>query len=985
LKYRGPLARAVNADRERHWQSEWARAGLAHARFDPAREKYYALVAYPGSSGFLHVGHLRGLSYADFLHRFHRMNGRSVFFPTGTHMSGLPAVTFAQKVRERDPTTVRQLEQHGVPQSAWRSLEDPETAGRFLGQSYLEAYRAFGLLIDERAYVTTIDEDYQAFIRWQFHRLDAMGALVQAPHFASVCPVCGPVSVDPSETDLSRGGSAEWVQYHTVPFALPDGRLLLAATLRPETLFGATNVWLAPSGVLSTWHLGPHRFLVTPAGGRRLLEQGGGHLGAEVPVQELLGTSVTVPITGARIPVLASRLVDPDVGTGVVMSVPAHAPADWIAVQALPEHDRRRLPAIEAIIDVDTATLSAAERTLLAGDGPPAARAARAAGAQGLDDAAAILDATQRLYRVELLRGRMRAGILDGRSVAEARVVVAERLLATGTGLELREFSEPVVCRNGHEVIIRRVPEQWFIRYSDPAWKAKCHELLGRLDARPEEYARELPEVIDWFADRPCTRRGRWLGTPFPKDESWIIEPIADSTFYPAYFPIRRHVADGALSVDALTDAFFDYVFLGLGAGEPSVPAALQASIREEFRYWYPLDLNIAGKEHKRVHFPVFLAVHALFLPPALQPKGLFVHGWLTGPGGSKISKKEIGAKAGLIPPLREAFERWGADTLRLVYATASSPAQDVAWDPALADRAAERLEDLARIASGALAGGAGGPPELERWLASRAHELLRELTAAFAAGRFRDAAEAVYAGFPQAIRRYLARGGVPGPALSEVVRAWIGTMGPITPHLAEELGAGRFPGLVAEGPFPGPEAFALSPEALEAEALIERVEEDLRSVIRPAAAKGSVLDEAVLFVAAPWKRSVERWMRELPRRSGQGPEVGAIMERAKAHPQLQAFRAEIPRYVTRVAPLLSGEPDRPLAGEHDLSTLRAAAGYLARRFEFRSIAVVPEEEGEPHDPKGRRERARPGVPAFYLFSGKPAPGAGGAPREGGR
>ncbi|HUI38664.1 MAG TPA: class I tRNA ligase family protein, partial [Thermoplasmata archaeon] len=387
--------------REAHWQSEWSRAGLAHARRDPAKAKFYALVAYPGSSGFLHIGHLRGLTVADALHRFYRMKGRAVYFPTGTHASGLPAVTFAGKVRDHDPGTVRQLEEAGVPSEEWARLEEPAEAARFLGRSYLEVFRSLGLLIDEGSYVTTIDEDYRAFIRWQFHRLDDAGELVQAPHYASVCPVCGPVSVDPSETDLSRGGTAEWIVYTTLPFRLSDGRYLLAATLRPETVYGVTNLWLPPNVSLVTWHHGESRFLVSPLAARRLVEQHGGHVGAEVPVAELVGQSATAPVTGASLPVLASPLVDPAIGTGVVMSVPAHAPTDWVALQELSEHERNRLGAPVEVIVADPATFSPSEVALLAGTGLPAERAARATGARSLSDSDALQAATERLYRLE--------------------------------------------------------------------------------------------------------------------------------------------------------------------------------------------------------------------------------------------------------------------------------------------------------------------------------------------------------------------------------------------------------------------------------------------------------------------------------------------------------------------------------------------------------------------------------------------------------
>jgi leucyl-tRNA synthetase len=967
----------MEKSREAHWQAAWAQAGLARGDPDPSRSKFYAIVAYPGSSGFLHVGHLRGLAYADFMHRYHRMSGRAVFFPTGTHVSGLPAVTFAQKVERRDPLTLRQLEDQGIPESEWPRLAEPEYAGRFLGRSYLDVFRQFGLLIDERAYVTTIDEDYRAFIRWQFHRLEAAGALVQAPHFASVCPVCGPVSVDPSETDLAKGGTAEWVIYRTIPFRLDDGRYLLAATLRPETVYGATNIWIHPTFPLATWHHGNDRFVVSVEGGRRLLEQVGGHLGSEVRPESLAGSPVEVPITGRRVPVIPSALVDPAIGTGIVMSVPAHAPADWLALEELPAPERHRVPEVPAIVVVPEAGLTSSERELMKGTGVPAERAVRATGAHHLSDAEPLQRATERLYRLELIRGRMIPSILNGVPVPEARTTVAAELARTGRSPEVREFSESVVCRNGHEVIIRRVPDQWFIRYSDPAWKLKDRALLERLVVRPDEYHRELPAIFDWLGDRPCTRRGRWLGTPFPKDESWVIEPIADSTLYPAYFPIRLLVADGEVPESALTDAFFDYVILGEGAGEPSLPKAALERARAQFRYWYPLDLNIAGKEHKRVHFPVFLATHALLLPPTLQPQGLMMHGWLTGQGGLKISKKEVSSKGGAIPPLREAFERWGADALRLFYATSASPAQDVEWDPALADAAAERLEDLARVARSGLSEGGGGPPELERWLESRVHEILTRTGPALEEGRMRDAAEAVYAELPGAIRRYLVRGGEPGPTLARVTRAWIAAMGPITPHLAEELGQGRFPGLVAVTPFPRAEEFPRSAGALAAEEVIDRLEEDLRSVLKPAIAKGNPPDEAVFFVAAPWKRTVEAWIREAAGSAPGAPNLRALMERAQDHPEVAAYRGEIAKYAGRVAPAIRAEPPPPPDGTDDLAILHAARGYLLRRFRFRSLEIVREEEGRSLDPKGRRDRARPGRPAFYLFgegSSEPPP-----------
>ena len=946
------------------WQEAWAQARLASASRVPGHRKFFALNAYPGPSGFLHAGHLRGYAYLDALARQHRMLGEEVLLPFGIHASGIPAVAWAQKVRDRDPTVLSQLTDAGVPEEERRRLEEPEEVARFFARNYHQVLQRFGVLVDPATVLTTIDDDYRAFIRWQLRTLAARGAVTQGTHFASVCPVCGPVAVDPAETDLSTGGDAEVVAFTTVPFVLEDGRILLAATLRPETVYGVTNLWVAPGAQLAAWHHQDRTFLVSPVAAARLVEQHGGKVGHAVATSTLTGHEVAVPLGGQRVPILDSAVVDPKVGTGVVMSVPAHAPADAAALRELEPSVRTRLRAPPILLEV-SGSPTPSEAELLQGHGTPAEKALAATGVRGLADREALDTATERLYRLEFVRGRMTVPELAGVSVRVARERVAAQLEAEGSSFPLREFSKPVVCRNGHEVIIQRVTGQWFLHYSDPAWKAETLANLAEAAIVPAEYGRDLPAIIDWFEDRPCTRRGRWLGTPFPLDPSWTVEPIADSTFYMAYFPLRRFVAAGRLTLPQLTDAFFDYVFLGMGPGEPSVPRALLDEVRAEFLYWYPLDLNIGGKEHRRVHFPVFLFTHAKLLPREQRPQGILVHGWITGPAGAKVSKKEVGAKGGRIPAIDEAFSRWGPDPLRLFYLIATSLSQDIEFDGELVDAAAVRLADVERLAREAQGDG-DGPPELDAWLSSRAHDLLRRVGEAFRTCDLRAAAEAVYVEIPTLLRRYYARGGAPGAMTDRLARAWVRLLSPITPHLAEELGQGRFPGLVAVQPWPAADEFARSEDAERREAFVELVEDDLRAVLRPREERGEPRPEAaVFFVAAPWKATVERWMRDAVDR-GEEPTVRDVMGRAAGHSELAAYRAEIPRYVQRVAPLLRAETPTPTVTD-EAELLRSSEGYLVRRLGIPTVSVYREEEAGPHDPLRRRERARPGRPAFYL------------------
>jgi leucyl-tRNA synthetase len=981
----------MDPERDRHWQEAWRAAGLAIAARIPGRRKYFALNAYPGSSGFFHVGHLRAYAYVDALHRYHRMRGEQVFFPFGVHASGLPSVTFAQKVADRDPGTLAQLSAQEVPESEWSRLEQPEAAARFLGESYRAVLERIGALADPTSYVTTIDDDYRRFISWQFRALDRAGALVRGTHYSAVCPVCGPVAVDAAETDLASGGDAEVQTFTTVPFRLDDGRVLLAATLRPETVYGVTNLWLAPGGMLRVWHHADRIFLASPKGVERLVDQHGGRAGHTVPVTEVVHREVEVPLTDRRVPILESPLVDPEVGSGVVMSVPAHAPADAAALRALSTEERGRIGPPRVLLEVPPpAGGSAAPGT--PATGTPAERALAAAGAVGLADRDRLDRATEQLYRLEFAKGRMTVPPLVGIPVREARDRVAAELAAGGASWLLRAFSKPVICRNGHSVTIRQVPDQWFLHYGDPGWKAETREALGALSAWPPEYGRELPQILDWFEDRPCARRGRWLGTPFPRDPSWTIEPIADSTFYMAYFVVRRFVATGRLVPEQLTDAFFEYVFRGAGPGEPTVDRRLLEEVRTEFLYWYPLDLNMGGSEHKRVHFPVFLYTHARLLPPELRPRGIFVNGWITGPAGAKVSKKEVAAKGGRIPSIDRALAEWGADALRLYNVTAASPAQDVEWDSEVAAAAAARLGEIDRLVRQA-AGTGDGPPELDAWLLAGTRRAIEASVHAFESTDLRGAAETIYARVPALLRRYYARGGVAGAATDRLAAAWIHLLSPITPHLAEELAQGRFGGLVASERFPEPDEFPASPEAEAREAFLERVEEDLRAVLRPQSGRGETPPGAVaFFIAAPWKRSVEGWIREALDQ-GTEPTVPEIMHRLVARPDLAAARAAVPKYVVRVAPLARAEAPATGPAVDEVTTLRAAEGYLSRRFGFEGFDVYLEEEAGPHDPMGRRDRARPGRPAFYLrpthpggssAAGRPAKGLSGGPSSAG-
>ena len=153
---------------EQRWQKEWYEHNIERASRE-SQKKFFIHFAYPGVSGFLHVGHMRGFTYCDIIARYKRMTGYNVFFPAGFHASGIPSVGFAKKVERRDIDTIRSLKEYGCSDEEIKKLVDPVEVVNFFSKVYIDDYwKKFGFLIDYSSIMSTISEGYKKFIQWQF-------------------------------------------------------------------------------------------------------------------------------------------------------------------------------------------------------------------------------------------------------------------------------------------------------------------------------------------------------------------------------------------------------------------------------------------------------------------------------------------------------------------------------------------------------------------------------------------------------------------------------------------------------------------------------------------------------------------------------------------------------------------------------------------------------------------------------------------------
>ena len=291
---------------EKKWQREWIEKRIYEAKVVEGKKKFFIHFAYPGVSGFLHVGHMRGFSYCDVIARFKRMDGFNVLFPAGFHASGIPSVGFAKKVERKDFLIVKMLRDYGLDDVFIQKLSDPVEVVRFFGDVYVEDYwKKFGFLIDYSRIMSTISEGYKRFIKWQFQKLYEKNLLVKKPHFAPYCPVCGPVAVDKSETDISKGGSAEILDFTVIKFKMFDGSVLPAATLRPETIFGVTNMWINPEVEYLKIRVDDETWVVSEEAFEKLSYQMDEvkRVGEKIKGRELVGEKCIVPLVNREIPV----------------------------------------------------------------------------------------------------------------------------------------------------------------------------------------------------------------------------------------------------------------------------------------------------------------------------------------------------------------------------------------------------------------------------------------------------------------------------------------------------------------------------------------------------------------------------------------------------------------------------------------------------------------------------------------------------------
>ena len=736
---------------EKKWQKRWIEANLDKSERDDSKKKFMIIFAYPGVTGYLHVGHLRGYSYVDAIGRYKRMTGYNVLFPVGTHATGNGGISLAKKIASGDEKTIDYLKRNGCPDDKIPELGKPMSVIEFFNGVYVNEYwKRFGFLSDWRRFTCTLYPDYARFIEWQFRKLMDAGLLIQKPYYASVCPNCGPVAVDPSETDLSKGGRAETQEYTLLKFRHGD-EFLVAATLRPETVYGQVCFWVNPEVEYKKVRKGPETWIVSPQAAEKMeLQMDGVEVVGSVPGREMIGWKCEAPMIHREIPVLPATFCNPDVGTGLVTSVPSDAPDDWISLEAVKKDKgmAAEYGLSQELLD-SVVPISIIE---MKGYGEfPAKDVIDRMGIKQPGDPK-LVEAKKQVYKDGYHMGRMKdvCGKFAGMRVEEAKDRMRQEMIDSGEAEVFYDLTEEVVCRCGARVHIKRLDDQWFINYADEELTRKTSDHCRTMDINPPEYRENVHAVLNWYRERACARQGNWLGTRFPFDDKWIIEAISDSTLYPVYYLISLYANDGRLRPEQMTEGFFE---------STGVPEDLLERIRKDVQYWYPLDINLGGKEHMTVHFPGFLMNHVAILPEGMWPRGITVNWYVTGKNSDKISKSKGGAQ-----PIPGAAAKFGVDAMRLYYAHIASMFVDVEWSEDAVMMYRQRVDRIAALVQDLIDSEKDSEETpMDAWLVSRFNTHIREIREAMDSYDLRQMCTVVYFDMLNDMKWYSRRGDAAG------------------------------------------------------------------------------------------------------------------------------------------------------------------------------------------------------------------------------
>ena len=974
---------------EKKWQKKWEEAKLFQSNHDE-REKVFLTVAYPYPSGAMHIGHGRTYTVPDVYARFKRMQGKNVLFPMGWHVTGAPVIGIASRIKAKDPWTLDLYEKvHQVNKKELSKLEDPEYIVKYFSSEYHQTMSDMGYSIDWRREFKTTDPSYQKFIEWQIRKLKEMGMVRKGNHPVKYCPNCdNPVG----DHDLLEGEGVDVNELTLLKFEI-DGKYLVPATFRPETIYGATNLWLNPDVNYIEVESNGESWIISEKSYYNLSNQIKDlNITGEIDPKKFIGKFVKNPITNNKHPILPASFVDPEYGSGSVFSVPGHAPADYIALQDLKNNENllKEYSLEEIVANIQILNVVSLKKY----SEIPAKDVVEQLNIKNQEDPK-LVEATNELYKAEHSKGLMSPHIpnYNGEKVAIARENIKKDMISNSLASIMYDFAEhPVICRCGNKCVVKIMDNQWFLKYSNEDWKEKTRQCLRCENIIPNEVRSNFEYYIGWLEDWACSRR-IGLGTHLPWDKQWLIEPLTDSTIYMAYYTIANHLKE--MDIQDINDALFEKIFFDKDLDDLKADEKTIRNIQNEFSYWYPLDWRLSAKDLIGNHLSFHMFHHAAIFPEENWPKGMVVFGMGLLEGNKMSSSK------GNVIILSDAIEKFGADVVRLFLMASAEPWQDFDWREKEVIGTKRRLDRLFEFAN-TIEDIKGSPLDLSNikkvdlsrridlWMINQLNIRIKDTTDALEGFQTRKALQDSLFILKKDIDHYMYRvkhllksdktnetnedGADKADkaivfVLSTVLESWIRILSPFIPHSAEELwssygGEGfvveaQWPINYSHFPYKSTATLNRSGEECLPNDEIEKSEEIVQGIVHDILQIKKIVgkdpEKIHIYLASGWKWDVYRIAEDVGK-----PDIGQIMGRSIGQ-NLHSDKKEIAEFAKKISREMT--KTRYIGKIDEYEILNDAKDFIEEEIKT-EIAIHKDNS---YDPEDKAKNAIPYKPAIYM------------------
>lgn len=394
----------------------WQEGNYFHAEVDKEKKPYTIVMPPPNITGQLHMGHALDNTLQDILIRWRRMQGYSALWLPGTDHASIATEAKIVEAMRKEGITKEDLGREKFLERAWEWKK--EYGGRIVSQ-----LKKMGSSCDWERERFTMDEGCSKAVKEVFVRLYNKGLIYRGERIINWCPHCK-TSISDAEVEFEEQAGHFW----HLRYPLTDGSgYLELATTRPETLLGDTAVAVNPS---------------------------------DERYKDLVGKTLTLPLVGREIPIIADDYVDVDFGTGVVKITPAHDPNDFQVGL------RHNLPVINVMTD----------------------------------DAKIVEDYPK----------------YAGMDRYEAREAIVKDLDEGGFLVKVEKHDHNVgTCYRCHSTVEPRVSKQWFVKMDELAGPAIECVKSGKTKFVPERfnkiYYHWMENIRDW-----CISRQLWWGHRIP-------------------------------------------------------------------------------------------------------------------------------------------------------------------------------------------------------------------------------------------------------------------------------------------------------------------------------------------------------------------------------------------------------------------------------------------------------------------------------------